>query len=135
MLPKLGVSSSGYYSWKNWEKSRQEIRRERVKREIKNIYERSKKVYGAPKIMKELEKIGEKVSLKTVSKYMRDMNLKAIWVKKYRPEKHEEVEKELKNVLSREFSPPEANMVWVTDITYIGVYPKSWTNNLKINFL
>lgn len=119
MLPKLGVSSSGYYSWKNWEKSRQEIRRERVKREIKNIYERSKKVYGAPKIMKELEKIGEKVSLKTVSKYMRNMNLKAIWVKKYRPEKHEEVEKELKNVLSREFSPPEANMVWVTDITYI----------------
>jgi hypothetical protein len=28
--------------------------------------------------MKELEKIGEKVSQKTVSKYMRDMNLKAI---------------------------------------------------------
>ena len=29
------------------------------------------------------------------------------------------MEKELKNVLSREFNPREANMVWVTDITYI----------------
>ena len=56
VLPKLGVSSSGYYSWKNWEKSRQEIKRERVKREIKNIYERSKKVYGAPKIRKNWRK-------------------------------------------------------------------------------
>ena len=24
MLPKLGVSSSGYYSWKNWRKSEPE---------------------------------------------------------------------------------------------------------------
>ena len=50
---------------------------------------------------------------------MRDMNLKAIWIKKYRPEKHEKMEEKLKNVLSRDFSPPEANMAWVTDITYI----------------
>ena len=44
VLPKLGVSSLGYYSWKNCEKARQEI-----KREINNIYERSKKVYGVPR--------------------------------------------------------------------------------------
>ena len=69
VLKKLSVSSSGYYSWKNREKPSRELERETIKEEIKEIYEKSNKVYGAPKITKELEKKGRCVSQKTVSKY------------------------------------------------------------------
>ena len=120
VLKKLSVSSSGYYSWKNREKpSRRELERETIKEEIKEIYEKSNKVYGAPKITKELEKKGRCVSQKTVSKYMKAMDLRAIWVRKYKASRREKVEDELKDILKREFNPPMSNMVWVTDITYI----------------
>ena len=51
-------------------KSRQDI-----KREIKNIYERSKKSLRSPQDNERARKIGEKVSQKTVSKYMRESNM------------------------------------------------------------
>ena len=51
-------------------KSRQDI-----KREIKNIYERSKKSLRSPQDNERDRKIGEKVSQKTVSKYMRESNM------------------------------------------------------------
>lgn len=119
MLKLLGVSSSGYYMWKNRKESNQSIKRIEIKEEIKKIWEKSKKIYGSPKITKELEKKGYKISQKTVSKYMKELGIKAIWVKKYRANKTKALEVELKNILKREFNPKEANTVWVTDITYI----------------
>ncbi len=45
---------------------------------IKEIYEDSNKVYGAPKIHKKLIKMGYQITLRTVSKYMREANLRSI---------------------------------------------------------
>ncbi|MDD2629611.1 MAG: IS3 family transposase [Limnochordia bacterium] len=40
-------------------------------------------MYGAPKITKELEKRGVKVTEKTVGNYMREMGIKAHYVKPF----------------------------------------------------
>lgn len=68
VLKKLGVSSSGYYSWKERKPSKSLERKLTIKKEIKEIHKESKEIYGAPKIRKELEKRGYTVSQKTVSK-------------------------------------------------------------------
>ncbi|MFR8672825.1 MAG: IS3 family transposase [Christensenellales bacterium] len=56
-------------------------RRESVKAKIQDIYDESKQNYGAPKITKELRKSGEIISERTVGKYMKQMGIKAQWVK------------------------------------------------------
>ncbi|MFR7528175.1 MAG: transposase [Blautia wexlerae] len=45
------------------------------------MYDESKQNYGAPKITKELRKSGEIISERTVGKYMKQMGIKAQWVK------------------------------------------------------
>lgn len=81
MLKYLGVSRSGYHAWKKRVPSNTTKRREAVKANIKDIYDESKQNYGAPKITKQLREGGEIISERSVGKYMKQMGLKAQWVK------------------------------------------------------
>ena len=80
---KLDVSRSGYHAWKKRVPSDTSVRRAVLKEKIQKIYEDSHQNYGAPKITAELRKSGERVSEKTVGNYMRQMGIKAQWVKPY----------------------------------------------------
>lgn len=120
MLKILGVSSSGYYDYLKREVSNQEVRKQQVKQEITEIYNESKQIYGAPKITSILRKLGHVISEKTVGNYMRELEIKAIWVSPYkRTTIDPDFDSKLKNILNRDFSPDAPNTVWVTDITYI----------------
>ena len=72
VLNILGVSPSGYYSYKNRKPSNQIKKKKIVKKEIIEIYEESKKIYGAPKITEKLKALGYVTSQRTVSKYMKE---------------------------------------------------------------
>lgn len=120
MLKRLGVSSSGYYSWKKREPSEQEKRKQKIKAEIIEIYNESYQIYGAPKITAILRSKGYGITEKTVGNYMREEGIKAIWVRPYiRTTIDPDFDIKLKNVLNRDFNPAAPNTVWVTDITYI----------------
>ena len=69
MLKFLGVSRSGYLAWLHHVPSDTEKRREAVKAKIQDIYDDSRKNYGAPKIAVELRKTGEVISERTVGTY------------------------------------------------------------------
>lgn len=120
VLKTLGVSTSGYYDWIKRKPSSQEIRREEIKKKIREIYNDSHSIYGAPKITRKLLESGEKISERTVTTYMQQMGIKACYVK------HSTVttisvdfSDRLKNILKRDFNPDCPNAVWCTDITYI----------------
>ena len=81
MLKILGVSRSGYSAWLKHAPSNAEKRRESVKAKIKDIYYKSKQNYGASKITQVLRKTGETISERTVGQYMKQMGIKAQWVK------------------------------------------------------
>lgn len=124
VLDILGVSRSGYYSWKKRVPSKTEERRNLMKEQIKTIYDDSFQNYGAPKITKELHKNGEVISEKTVGNYMRQMGIKAQWVKPYTVTTIDsDFSSNLHNVLDEKFNPSSPDAVWVSDITYI------WTND------
>ena len=120
ILKYLGVSRSGYNSWKKREPSDTEKRREAMKQKIQEIYDKSHQNYGAPKITKQLNKDGEAIAERTVGIYMRQMGIKAQWIK---PFTHTTIDPDfslkLKNILDEQFNPEEPNAVWVSDITYI----------------
>ena len=118
MLKHLGVSRSGYHAWLKRALSNTEKRREAVKAKIKDIYDESKQNYGAPKITKKLRKSGE--IKRTVGKYMKQMGIKAPWIKPWIITTQEsDFSSELKNILDEQFNPERPNAVWCSDITYI----------------
>ena len=120
MLKFLGVSRSGYRAFLNRKVSAAKQRKETIKKQIQTIYDNSKQNYGAPKITRELRKSGEIISERTVGKYMKQMGIKAQWVKPWTiTTKDSDFSSELKNILDEQFHPERPNAVWCSDITYI----------------
>ena len=120
MLKFLGVSSSGYRSFLNRTVSATRQRKEAMKKKIQTIYNDSKQNYGAPKITRELRKSGETIAERTVGKYMREMGIKAQWIKPWTTTTRDsDFSNELLNILDEQFNPERPNAVWCTDITYI----------------
>lgn len=120
MLKYLGVSRSGYNNWCRHVPSNQQKRKDAIKKQIQKIYDGSKQNYGAPKITKELQYTGEKISERTVGKYMHEMGIKAQWIKPYViTTKDSDLSSKLQNILNEKFNPDRPNAVWCSDITYI----------------
>jgi putative transposase len=110
-------------SWKKRDASRMEKHRNQIKEKIKVIYDDSHQNYGAPKITKELHKQGEIIAEKTVGNYMRQIGIKAQWVKPYTVTTIDsDFSESLKNILDENFNPEQPDAVWVSDITYIWTF-------------
>ena len=114
------MSKSGYYKSINREPSLQAIRKEEVCKEIVRVHNESHQIYGAPKIAEILKNTESKTSVRTITNYMRELDISACYIKKKtKTTITKGIHDELKNVLKREFNPPKPNCVWVTDITYV----------------
>lgn len=123
VLRRLGVSRSGYFSWKKRLPSNREKRKEALKEKILAIYNESHQNYGAPKITECLRREGEKIAEKTVGNYMRELGIKAQYIKPYTVTTIDsDFSSELKNVLEEQFDPERPDAVWCSDITYIWTF-------------
>ena len=124
ILHYIGVSTSGYYAWIRHKPSDSETHRAQIKDKIQDIYQRSYQIYGAPKITAIMRQHGNSISERTTGKYMREMGIRARWVKHWtRTTTNSDFDLQLKNILNEQFNPSNPNQVWVSDITYI------WTDD------
>lgn len=124
ILHYIGVSTSGYYAWIKHKPSDSETHRNQMKDKIQDIYQGSYQIYGAPKIAAIMRQQGNPISERTTGKYMREMGIRARWVKHWtRTTIHSDFDLQLKNILNEQFNPSNPNQVWVSDITYI------WTDD------
>ena len=120
MLPSLGVSRSGYRAFLRRRPSESQLRKECVKKRIREIYDASHQNYGAPKITRKLQREGNRISERTVGTYMKEMGLRAQWVKPWiATTVDSDISRELHNILDEQFNPDRPNAVWCTDITYV----------------
>ena len=123
VLKILGVSRSGYHNWKKRLPSQRELRKQAIKERILEIYHNSHQNYGAPKIAECLRKEGETIAEKTVGNYMRELGIKAQYVKPYTITTIDSnFSEELNNILDERFNPAEPDAVWCSDITYIWTF-------------
>ena len=123
VLKILGVSRSGYIKWKKRKPSQRELKKQVIKERILEIYNDSHKNYGAPKITERLKKEGQIIAEKTVGNYMRELGIKAQYVKPYTVTTIDsDFSEEFKNILDEKFNPSEPDAVWCSDITYIWTF-------------
>ena len=87
----------------------------------------SKSRYGAPKIRMILSKQGKNVSIKRVQRYMTELQIRSIVVKKFRYHSEKVTSEAKENILKRDFTTTTINQKWCTDITYIYTIKNGWT--------
>jgi len=117
----LEVSRSGYYSWQERPESDRAKRREELALRIQRVHEDNRRVYGSPRVFKELKLQGQSVCENTVADIMKERNIRAKTKRKFVPRttdaNHERPIAD--NVLDRQFQAELPNQKWTVDITYI----------------
>jgi len=77
MCQVLGVSPSGYYSWRKRPPSRRSQQNQHLLRQIQMVYQESRQTYGSPKIMQALRQQGIRCGRHRIRRMMRQAGLAA----------------------------------------------------------
>ena len=113
--------STYYYNLKNLGKPDKYLV---VKQDISRIFHENKGRYGYRRITIELNKSGNNINHKTVSKLMKQLNIVCqVRIKKYKSYKGN-IGKIAPNLLNRDFSATKHVQKWVTDITEFSLHGK-----------
>ena len=91
------------------------------------IYNENKGRYSSPKIHFLMKQKGYKISEKRVQRFIREMKLYVVTVKKYKYNSSKKVVEGLENVLNSDFTTTTINQKWGEDITYIHTLKDGWT--------
>lgn len=115
----LSVSVSGYYAWVN----RQPSPRARANLELvtvmREIHEAVSNRYGSPRMHAELVARGYRCGVHRVARLMRRQGMVGKQRKRRPGTRFNDERGKAPNLLNREFTVPNANQVWVADITYL----------------
>jgi len=120
MCRLLGVSTSGYYAWRDRQPSRRSLDDAALEQRIGEIHAMSYRTYGAPRIHAELREAGVQVARKRVARLMRRAGLAGVSRRKrITTTIRDERARPAPDLVERDFSVEEANRLWVADITYV----------------
>ncbi len=118
MCGVLGVSRSGYYHW--IQRDPPESTNAELDRQIREIFDRHRQRYGAPRIADELHDSDIECSENRVARRMRALGLKAIQAKKFKVTTDSNHSKPIApDLLEQDFSAAAVNQKWTSDITYV----------------
>jgi transposase InsO family protein len=114
------VSTSGYYAWRKREPSERHKQDQALLSQIRQFFVCSKQTYGSPRIWKDLKEARISCGKHRVARLMRRAGLQAVVAPRFRvttDSKHSLPV--VQNLLGRNFGAAEANVKWVSDITYL----------------
>ena len=123
MCRVLGVAHSWFHARRRAAPKRAEraARRGRLGSEIREIFEQSKRCYGAPRIHAELKARGLRISKRSVAKLMRENGIRPPRGRRRAPittdSRHSHAI--APNLLDRNFEAVAPDAVWLADISYI----------------
>jgi transposase InsO family protein len=120
MCSALGVSPASFYRRRCGSDSPRQREDRRLLGEIRASYERSDRVYGSPRVNKDLKDLGYWCSTKRIARIMRQNGLIAVLTRRFKHTTQSAHGYPVQaNVLMRNFTVEQANRVWLADITYI----------------
>jgi len=120
MCRLLGLSTSGYYAWRQRAVSARSRSNAQLLERIRLIHERSGGTYGAPRVHAQLNHEGVPVGYNRVVRLMREAGLRGVsrrsWVCTTRRDR---TARPAADLVQREFSAEAPDQLWVADITYV----------------
>lgn len=122
MCEVLGVSRSGYYAWRHRPLSKRAQKDLELAVLIKDIFDRSRKTYGTPRIQVELRKVGHRCSRARIGRLMKQQGLVARATLQHKKRRPTTVDGDFEvppNRLEQDFEVDGLDVVWVADISYV----------------
>lgn len=120
MCRVLGVSASGFYDWLDRPPSKREQDNARLLRAIRQSFDASDGTYGSPRIVLDLQEVGETCSENRVARLMQVAGIKARHKRRRVPGQQEAtVHSIAPNLLDRQFAATAPNQKWAADFTYV----------------
>ena len=119
MCRVLEVSKSGYYAWCGRGASKREEADAELVERIKTIHEKSRGIYGAPRIHAELRDEHQiRCSRKRVARLMREAGVVGVHRRKYQGTTRRDPKRDpYPDRVERQFTADEPNRLWVADAT------------------
>jgi len=120
MCRVLTVGRSSYYTWKKRGKSMREKANDRLVLEIRAIHEKSRRIYGSPRITAELRAKDIRCTKNRVARLMRENQIVAKTKRRFRittDSKHRLAISP--NLLHQDFTADACHKKWTGDITYV----------------
>jgi putative transposase len=123
ILEVLEVAPSTYYSAKSRPACRRRVNDEKVKCEIRRVFDDNYRVYGARKLWRQLNREGIPVARCTVERLMRQMGLAGrVRGARRRTTIPAETSPRPADLVERRFTASRPNALWVADITYVATW-------------
>lgn len=121
MCEILGVSVSGYRSWKRGgTPDRKRLTDSQMVALVRAIHAEHKAAYGSPRMLRELRARGFSASKERVERLMRENDIRARHKRRYKVTTDSRHGLPVaSNLLDRNFTPAAPNRVWTSDITYL----------------
>jgi putative transposase len=120
MCRVLDVSASGFYAWKKRPPSVRSQRDAHLEMHVKSSHEKSRGIYGSPRVLEDLQELGLRTSKKRVARLMRRCGIFGARPRAFRATTNSAHDLPVAtNVLQREFTTGAPNQAWVTDMTFI----------------
>jgi putative transposase len=121
MCRVLGVSSSGFYGWRDRPPSQRALADEVLTEQIRDVHAVSRQTYGYRRVTAELtDGRGEVVGKHRVARLMRLAGIEGLRRRRFcRTTVRDERGRPAPDLLNRDFTAEAPNERWVADITYI----------------
>lgn len=121
MCRAFGVSRSGYYAWRAQDGLSQQARADAaLSEQIRCIFDQSGQTYGSPRVYQELKAQGVRCSRRRVARLMRQVGLNATAAhRQVRTTQSDGQQRDVNNLLARNFTADAPNRKWLVDITAI----------------
>jgi putative transposase len=120
MCRLLGVSTSGYYAWKNRKPSKRAIADTSLIELITDIHTWPRGTYGTPRIHAELLDLGVRVSRKRIARLMSQTGIQGVTRRKaIFTTRRDPAARPAPDLVDRNFRTTGSNRLWLSDITYI----------------
>jgi putative transposase len=120
MCRVLGVSTSGYYAWRNRRSSERDRIDQMLAEKIRSIHAFSRETYGAPRVHAELRDQGIRIGYKRVARLMRAEGLQGVSRRpRFRTTRRDRDARPAPDLVDRDFTASAPDQLWVADITYV----------------
>ena len=123
MCRQLGVSRTGYCQWRTRAPSARSMANATLDAQVAAVHTGSRRSYGRPRIVRDLNAQGVSVSHERVRKSLKRQGLRPVYKRPYRVTTDSAHNKPIApNVLDRRFDGWRVNQAWVADISYVATH-------------